>query len=83
MAIARGIANGWLNEKKHKPYAVKGWEALKARIEFDGTVHNNYYGTMCSEDVNYYLNRPFYDNDTHGLFAALFAGIKINKMLIK
>jgi rhamnogalacturonyl hydrolase YesR len=48
MAIARGIANGWLNEKKHKPYAVKGWEALKARIEFDGTVHNNYYGTMCS-----------------------------------
>jgi unsaturated rhamnogalacturonyl hydrolase len=83
MAIARGITNGWLNEKKYTPYAVKGWEALKTQIEPDGTVHNICYGTMCSEDVNYYLNRPFYDNDTHGLFAVLFAGIEIHKMLIK
>lgn len=83
MAIARGIANGWLNEKKYKPYAVKGLEALKTRIEFDGTVHNNYYGTMCWDNVNYYFNRPFYNNDTHGLFAVLFAGIEIHKMLIK
>jgi unsaturated rhamnogalacturonyl hydrolase len=83
MAIARGITNGWLNEKKYTPYAVKGWEALKTQIEPDGTVHNICYGTMCSEDVNYYLERPFYDNDTHGLFAVLFAGIEIHKMLLK
>lgn len=83
MAIARGITNGWLNEKKYKPFAEKGWEALKTQIEPDGTVHNICYGTMCSENINYYLNRPFYDNDTHGLFAVLFAGIEIHKMLIK
>jgi rhamnogalacturonyl hydrolase YesR len=83
MAIARGITNGWLNEKKYKPYALKGWEALKTQIEPDGTVHNICYGTMCSEDVNYYLERPFYDNDTHGLFAVLFAGIEVNNMLMK
>lgn len=83
MAIARGITNGWLNEKKYKPFAEKGWEALKTQTEPDGTVHNICYGTMCSEDINYYLNRPFYDNDTHGLFAVLFAGIEIHKMLIK
>jgi hypothetical protein len=35
---------------------------------------------MCSEDVNYYLERPFYDNDTHGLFAVLFAAIKMSKL---
>jgi rhamnogalacturonyl hydrolase YesR len=81
MAISRGITNGWLKEKKYKPYALKGWEALKTQVEPDGTVHNICYGTMCSEDVNYYLNRPFYDNDTHGLFAVLFAGIEVNKML--
>jgi len=81
MAIARGISNGWLNAKKYKPYVLKGWEALKTQIEPDGTVHNICYGTMCTDDVNYYLNRPFYDNDTHGLFAVLFAGIEVSQML--
>ena len=80
MAIARGITNGWLNEKKYKPFVLKGWEAIKTQIEPDGTVHNICYGTMCSEDVNYYMNRPFYDNDTHGLFAVLFAGIEMYKL---
>ena len=80
MAIARGITNGWLNEKKYKPFVLKGWEAIKTQIEPDGTVHNICYGTMCSEDVNYYMNRPFYDNDTHGLFAVLFAGIEMFKL---
>jgi len=80
MAIARGISYGWLNAKKYKPYVLKGWEALKMQIEPDGTVHNICYGTMCSEDVNYYLDRPFYDNDTHGLFAVLFAGIEVSNM---
>ncbi|HWR99977.1 MAG TPA: glycoside hydrolase family 88 protein, partial [Prolixibacteraceae bacterium] len=67
MAIARGVTNGWLNAKKYRPFVQKGWEALKTQIEPNGTVHNICYGTMCSEDVNYYLERPFYDNDTHGL----------------
>jgi hypothetical protein len=35
---------------------------------------------MCSEDVNYYINRPFFDNDTHGLFAVLFACIEMEKL---
>ena len=81
MAIARGINNGWLNAKKYKPCVLKGWEAIKTQIEPDGTVHNICYGTMCSEDVNYYMNRPFYDNDTHGLFAVLFAGIEVNALI--
>ena len=80
MAMARGITNGWLNAQKYKPYVQKGWEALKTQIEPNGTVHNICYGTMCSEDVNYYLDRPFYDNDTHGLFAVLFAGIEVSNM---
>jgi rhamnogalacturonyl hydrolase YesR len=81
MAIACGITNGWLNEKRYKAFVLNGWEALKTQIEPDGTVHNICYGTMCSEDVNYYLDRPFYDNDTHGLFAVLFAGIEVSNMI--
>ncbi len=83
MAIARGISNGWLDARKYKPFAMKGWMALKTQIEPDGTVHKICYGTMCSEDVNYYLQRPFYDNDTHGLFAVLFAAIEMHKLISK
>ena len=81
MAIARGIRNGWLDEKTYRPILIKGWEALKTQIEKDGTVHNICMGSMCSTDVNYYNTRPFFDNDTHGLFAVLFACIELDKLL--
>lgn len=80
MAIARGVAEGWLIGEKYKQAARNGWGAIASQVESDGTVHNICYGTMCSSDVNYYLNRPFYDNDTHGLFAVLFAAIEVSKM---
>jgi len=81
MAMARGIRNGWIDEKAYLPIVMKGWEALKKEIERDGTVHNICMGTMCSSDVNYYNTRPFYDNDTHGLFAVLFACIELDKLM--
>jgi len=83
MAIARGIRLGWLNAAEYTPKVLKAFDALKTEIDADGTVHKICVGTMCSEDVNYYINRPFYDNDTHGLFAVLFAGIEVHKMLQK
>lgn len=83
MAIARGINEGWLSRKKYFPYAEKGWQAITTQVDGDGTVHNICYGTMCSTDVNYYLNRPFYDNDTHGLFAVLFAGMEMHRLMSK
>ena len=78
MAIARGIRNGWLRASNYRQYVEKGWRAITSQTEPDGTVHNICYGTMCSEDENYYLQRPFYDNDTHGLFAVLFACIEMH-----
>jgi rhamnogalacturonyl hydrolase YesR len=81
MAIARGVNNGWLSDKTYRPVAMKGWEAMKTKIKPDGTVYDICYGTMCTQDVNYYMERPFYDNDTHGLFAVLFAGIEVHRMM--
>lgn len=81
MALARGVTNGWLDAATYKPVVLKGWEALKTQIEADGTVHKICMGTMCSEDVNYYMTRPFYDNDTHGLFAVLFAANAVQMLL--
>ena len=81
MAIARGITYGWLDSMKFQPIAMKGWDYIKSNIEPNGKVHNICVGTMCSEDENYYVNRPFYDDDTHGLFAVLFAGIDVHNMM--
>jgi len=83
MAIARGVTYGWIDAKKYEPIVMKGWNAVKTDIEPNGKVHNICVGTMCSEDVNYYINRPFYEDDTHGLFAVLFAGINVHNMMIR
>lgn len=80
MAMARGVRNGWLDDAVFRPVVAKGWEALETRIDADGGVRDICMGTMCTEDVRYYINRPFYDNDTHGLFAVLFAGIEVERM---
>ncbi|RAJ87271.1 rhamnogalacturonyl hydrolase YesR [Chitinophaga dinghuensis] len=81
MAMARGVRMGWLDKKKFMPVVVNGWKAIDTEIEEDGTVHKICVGTMCSEDENYYMNRPFYDNDTHGSFAVIFAGIEVQRLL--
>ncbi|OQP53491.1 hypothetical protein A4H97_23820 [Niastella yeongjuensis] len=81
MAMARGVRLGWLDAKKFTPIVEKGWKATASEIEDDGTVHKICVGTMCSEDVNYYMTRPFYDDDTHGSFAVIFAGMEVQKML--
>jgi unsaturated rhamnogalacturonyl hydrolase len=82
MAMARGVMRGWLDEEVFRPVVIQGWKGLETQIDPDGTVHGICMGTMCTEDVNYYINRPFYDNDTHGLFAVLFAGIEVERMLM-
>lgn len=81
MGMARGVLNGWLDEGVFRPALEKAWQALDQEVALDGTVHRICMGTMCTEDVEYYVNRPFYDNDTHGLFAVLFAGIEMQRLL--
>lgn len=81
MTMARGVMRGWLDDAVYRPAVIQGWSGLEAQIDPDGTVHGICMGTMCTEDVNYYIKRPFYDNDTHGLFAVLFAGIEMQRLL--
>jgi rhamnogalacturonyl hydrolase YesR len=80
LALARGLNHGWLDAATYGPAAQRAWNAIATQIESDGTVHNICEGTMCSEDVNYYLERGFFDNDTHGLFAVLFAGMEMSRL---
>ena len=81
MAIARGINQGWLSRQKYEQYAMKGWKALQSVIESDGTVHGICMGTMCSEDLQYYLDRPILDDDSHGILGLFFAAIEMQKLI--
>ena len=83
MAMARVIREKWLDRKIYQPVVEKAWNAIKTQIDKNGTVYNICYGTMCTDDVNYYINRPFYEDDTHGLFAVLFAAMEIHKLVEK
>ncbi len=83
MAMARGVREGWLPAREYLPVIEKGWEGISSRIEDNGTIHDICVGTMCSTDEEYYVNRPFYDNDTHGSFAVMFCGIEVQKLLDK
>jgi unsaturated rhamnogalacturonyl hydrolase len=80
LAMARGVRLGWLDAGVFTPVIKKAWQAIESSVETDGTVHGICVGTMCSEDVEFYVQRPFYDNDTHGLFAVLFAGIEMARL---
>lgn len=80
MNIARGINQGWLKREKYLPVVKKGWDYITSCIETDGTVHNICVGTMSSENVNDYLNRPKIDDDSHGIIGLIFAGIEIDKL---
>ena len=81
MAIARGINQGWLKRKKYEEYVLKGWKALDSVIAEDGTVGQVCMGTMCSEDVQYYFERPVVKDDSHGLLGLIFAGIEVQKLV--
>lgn len=83
MAIAKGINEGWLNRETYLPNVLLGWKAISSSIEADGTVHNICVGTMSSEDVNYYMNRPKIDNDSHGIIGLVFSAIEVDKLLKK
>ncbi len=80
LAIARGVNYGWLSRAKYAPIATKAWKAIASQVDSVGTVHNICMGTMCSEDVKYYMDRPFLDDDTHGTFSVIFAGIEMEIM---
>lgn len=80
MNIARGINQGWLRKEKYLPAVQRGWNYIASCIDPDGTVHKICVGTMSSENVNDYMNRPTADNDSHGLLGLLFAGIEIDKL---
>jgi len=79
LAIARGVRMGWLNSS-YKQNAIDGWNAVKRKIEEDGTVHGICRGTEIGFDEKFYMERKTFDQDPRGLGAVITAGIEMSKL---
>ncbi len=80
LAMARGIRNNWLGEE-YKPYVMKAWTGIDARISNDGIVKGICRGTSIGDSPEFYNSRETFDNDSRGLGAVITAGIEVHLLL--
>jgi rhamnogalacturonyl hydrolase YesR len=79
-AMARGLRLGWL-DKSMRPVIDRGWQAVVARVNDDGTVKDVCSGTGAQATKEYYLNRPVVNGaDDRGGAMALLAAIEMAEL---
>ena len=71
-AMAAGVRNGWLDEKRFGPAVAKAWKGLCARIDAEGNLAKTCIGTAAKADREWYLSRPCCNGDPHGQAAMLW-----------
>ena len=77
-ALARGVARGWIDRKTYEPILNRGWQAVAARVNADGTVKDVCAGTGAGPTKEYYLNRPVVNGaDDRGGAMALLAALDL------
>jgi unsaturated rhamnogalacturonyl hydrolase len=80
-AMARGVSKGWLDHATFDPIINRGWSAVAARVNSDGTVKDVCSGTGAGPTKEYYLNRPVVNGaDDRGGAMALLAAIEMAQM---
>jgi rhamnogalacturonyl hydrolase YesR len=80
-AVARGIARGWLDRATYQPAVDRGWQAVTARVNDDGTVRDVCSSTGAGPTKEYYLNRPAVNGaDDRGGAMALLAAIEVESL---
>ncbi|MBM3809311.1 MAG: hypothetical protein FJW22_14085 [Acidimicrobiia bacterium] len=76
-AMARGVRLGWIDRTTYEPIVYRGWGAVAARVNADGTVKDVCAGTGAQNSRDYYLNRPVVNGaDDRGGAMALLAAIE-------
>ena len=79
-AIARGLRLGWLN-REVSTVIERGWAAVAARVNEDGTLKDVCSGTGAGPTKEYYLNRPAVNGaDDRGGAMALLAAIEVESL---
>jgi len=80
-AIARGVRLGWIQRDTYLASIDRGWAAVAARVNADGTVKDVCSGTGVGATREYYLNRPVVNGaDDRGGAMALLAAIEMETM---
>jgi unsaturated rhamnogalacturonyl hydrolase len=75
-SIARAVNKGYI-DPGFASIAIKGWDGVKSEILPDGQVEGVCTGTVVSDDLTSYYNRPAPLNDVHGIGTVLLAGIEV------
>ena len=77
-AMARGISRGWVDRRTYEPIMSRGWQAVAARVNADGTVKDVCSSTGAGPTKAYYLERPVMNGaDDRGGAMALLAAINL------
>jgi rhamnogalacturonyl hydrolase YesR len=77
-AIARGMSRGWIDRATYETIVNRGWQAVAARVNPDGTVTDVCASTGAGPTKEYYLNRPVVNGaDDRGGAMALLAAIEV------
>jgi rhamnogalacturonyl hydrolase YesR len=77
-AMARGVRLGWIDRATYQPIIDRGWSAVAARVNPDGTVRDVCSGTGVGPTKEYYLTRPVVNGaDDRGGAMALLAAIEV------
>lgn len=80
-AMARGVSRGWIDRGAYEAVINRGWAAVAARVNPDGTVKNVCSGTGAGPTKEYYLNRPEVNGaDDRGGAMALLAAIEVEEL---
>lgn len=80
-AMARGISRGWIEAATYREAVDRGWQAVVARVNEDGTLRDVSSGTGANESREYYLTRPIINGaDDRGGAMALLAAIEVETL---
>ncbi|HEX6559903.1 MAG TPA: glycoside hydrolase family 88 protein, partial [Longimicrobiales bacterium] len=75
-AIAHAVLRGYIPDS-YAPVAQRGWAGVRTRIRVDGQIEGVCSGTVVSDNLTDYYQRPTPLNDVHGVGAVLWAGAEM------
>jgi rhamnogalacturonyl hydrolase YesR len=79
--MARGVRLGWL-KRDFMPAIDRGWKAVLARVNADGTLRDVCAGTGAGETKEYYLKRPVVNGaDDRGGAMVLLAAVEMEELV--
>jgi unsaturated rhamnogalacturonyl hydrolase len=80
-AMARGVRLGFVDRSAYQGAIDRGWKAVVARVNEDGTVRDVCASTGAGPSKEYYLNRPAVNGaDDRGGAMALLAAIEVETL---